>query len=79
MEVLYGNNTEEGGQSSQQSWCGQRRSGGRGDRLNCQNIECYICDKYGHYTKDCYSKESAEDENKVDGIFFFGKRHSVVS
>ena len=53
-----GNNNEEiyneKRLSSQVNWRGRGRSPGRGSR---SNIQCYNCQKYGHYANDCNSEK----------------------
>ena len=72
----HGNNFEEEGQPSQQSWRGRGR-GGRSNHSNVEyyncskyghyvkwcksNVECYNCGKYGHYAKECYSEKKVEE------------------
>jgi len=66
----HGNNNEEKGQN----WCG--RGHDRGGCSHRSNVECYNCDKYGHYANECYAKKRVEenanlveeDETKEEGI-----------
>jgi len=45
---------EEKEQSGQQNWHERGRGPWRGGSSN-SNVECFRCDKYDHYAKDCYS------------------------
>jgi len=70
----HGNNNEEMGQMNQQNWHGQGHDRGVGSHNS--NVECYNCNKYGHYANDCYAKKTVEentnlveeDETKDEGI-----------
>ena len=46
----YEEHYKEKRQLSQANWRGRGCNQGRGDR---SNIQCYICQKYGHYVNDC--------------------------
>ncbi|KAK8957926.1 hypothetical protein KSP39_PZI000959 [Platanthera zijinensis] len=46
---------EKKGLSSQQNYRGRGCGRGRGGRSNHSNVECYNCDKHGHYAKECKS------------------------
>ena len=43
------------GQSNKANWRGREHNRGRDDRSIYSNIQCYKCQKYGHYTNDCNS------------------------
>ena len=50
----YEENYKEKRLSSQANWRGRERNQGRGQGYN-SNIQCYKCQKYGHYANNCNS------------------------
>lgn len=54
-EERYYNNSRGGGHGH-----------GRGGRLSKSHIQCYHCNKYGHYALECYY-----NEENVEGIAYF--------
>ncbi|WVZ06232.1 hypothetical protein V8G54_019578 [Vigna mungo] len=52
-------------ESNEQSSCGGRgKPGGRGGRKNPdkRNIQCFTCNKYGHYSSECWHNDNAKKE-----------------
>jgi len=72
----HGNNNEERGQMNKSNWHERDSDRGTGGHSNCPNVECYNCNNYGHYAKQCYAEKRMEenanlleeDETKDEGI-----------
>lgn len=41
---------------------------GRGKKFDKSKIQCYVCDRYGHFAHECWYKKGSQDDNKEAGF-----------